>query len=137
MRFALLPLLPLLGLAGCHDAPKPPEQAQGPIPAQICAQVKKALDTLASQSGMEYKDDGQATIERDAWLEMVDSQRDSIAHALGLHAGCVSGRQDQNQEIVVRAEDGQVMIRRLVDTRVDPMSLFRGKGAGDNGRGPE
>jgi len=55
MRFALLPLLPLLGVAGCHDAPKPPEQVRGPIPAQICAEVKKALDTLASQSGTQPK----------------------------------------------------------------------------------
>jgi hypothetical protein len=137
MRFHLLPLIPLLGLAGCHDAPEPPEPVHGPIPAQICTEVKKALDTLAGQSGMEFKDDGQATIERDAWLQMGDGQRDSIAHALGLHAGCVSGHQDQNQEIVVHAEDGSVMMRRMVDTRVDPMSLLGGKGAGDNERGPD
>jgi outer membrane biogenesis lipoprotein LolB len=130
MNFRLLPLLQLLALAACHDAPTPPEQVQAPIPALICTEVKKALDTLASQGGMDYKDDGQATIEHAAWLQMGDDQRDSIAHALGFHAGCVSGRQDQNQEVVVRGEDNMVLMRRLVDTRVDPMSLMRDKGGG-------
>jgi hypothetical protein len=130
MDSRLLPLLPLLALAACHDAPPQPEQIQGPIPAQICTEMKKALDTMASQGGMDYGNDGQATIERDAWLQIGDDQHDSIARALGFHAGCVSGHQDQNQEIVVHAEDGSVLMRRLVDTRTDPMSLLRDKGGG-------
>jgi hypothetical protein len=125
---ALLLSLPLAALAACHDAPKPPEPTAGPIPAQICADVKKALDTLSAQGGSEFTDRGEGTIEHAIWLAMAPEQRDSVARALAFRAGCVSGRQSKEQEVTVRGEDGTVLMHRYVSTKVDPQSLL---GAGE------
>jgi hypothetical protein len=123
------PLILLLA-ASCHQAPPPPQPLAGPVPKQICAEVKKALDAMSSQGGMDYKDDGQATIEQAAWLQISEDQRDAVAHALGFHASCAAGVQKEDQEISVRSEAGIVLMRRIVDTRVDPMTLLRDKSGG-------
>jgi hypothetical protein len=126
-------LLAALLAAACHPAPAPPEPLGGPVPKQVCDEVKKALDAISSQGGVDYKDDGQATIEQAAWLAMGEDQRDAVAHALGFHASCAAGLQKEDQEVVVKSEAGIVLMRRLVDTRVDPMTLLRDRGGGGGG----
>jgi hypothetical protein len=122
----LLPLLPfpLLALAACHQAPPPPEPYEGPIPAQLCAQVKKSLDTLSAQGGMDFDDKGAGTIEHPIWLAMATEQRDSVARALAFRAGCASGRQSKEQEVTIRSEEGVVLMHRYVSTKVDPQSMI-------------
>ena len=129
MRNPAPPLLILLGaLAGCHKAPEAPQALEGPIPMQICAETKKALDTLAAQGGTEFNDKGEATVEHAIWLAMVPDQRDSIARALAFRASCASGRQSKEQEVTIRSEEGMVLAHRFVSTKVDPQSVLEGGG---------
>jgi hypothetical protein len=129
MRHRALPLLAsILALAGCHKAPEPPQPLDGPIPAQICTETKKALDTLAAQGGTDFTDKGEATVEHAIWLTMSPDQRDSIARALAFRAGCASGRQSKEQEVTIRGEDGMVLMHRFVSTRTDVQSVLEGGG---------
>ena len=123
---ALLTLLAMLG--GCHKAPEAPQAIEGPIPAQICTETKKALDTLSAQGGVEFTDKGEATVEHAIWLGMSSDQRDSIARALAFRAGCASGRQSKEQEITIRSDEGMVLMHRFVSTRVDIQSVLEGGG---------
>jgi hypothetical protein len=127
-RRALFLLSLVTACAACHDAPKPPEPLGGPIPAQICAEVKKALDAVSAQGGAEFTDKGEGTIEHPVWLAMGPDQRDSVARALAFRAGCVSGRQSKEQEVTIRGEDGMVQMHRYVSTRIDPQSLLQDGG---------
>jgi len=125
---AALALLTAAALAACHKAPEPPKALDGPIPAKICSETKKALDTLAGQGGVDLTDKGEATVERGIWLAMPPEQRDSLARALAFRAGCTSGRQSQEQEVTIRSEDGMVMMHRFFSTRVDIQSVLEGGG---------
>jgi hypothetical protein len=130
-RLSLLSLaLPLLALAACHQAPPPPEPYEGPIPAQLCGEVKKSLDTLSAQGGVDFDDKGNATIEHAIWLTMSAEQRDSVARALAFRAGCASGRQSKEQEVTVKNEEGMVLMHRYVSTKVDPQSMLEQGGGG-------
>src|SRR3954469_22865870 len=126
MRSHALPFLTLFALAACHKAPEAPQALEGPIPAQICTETKKALDTLSAQGGVDFTDKGEGTVEHAIWLSMSADQRDSIARALGFRAGCASGRQSREQEVTIRGEDGMVLMHRFVSTRVDPQSMLEG-----------
>src|SRR5947208_2050563 len=119
-------LILLAALAACHKAPEAPTRIEGPIPAQICTDTKKALDTLAAQGGTEFTDKGEATVEHSIWLAMSADQRDSIARALAFRAGCASGRQSKEQEVTIRSDEGMVLMHRFVSTRVDPESVMEG-----------
>ncbi|HEX4737495.1 MAG TPA: hypothetical protein VH331_08035 [Allosphingosinicella sp.] len=125
----LFPALSCLALlAACHKAPPPPESLAGPIPVQICAEVKKSLDALSANGGFEINDKGEATIESTAWFAMTADQRDGIARALAFHAGCVSGRQSKDQEVRIHGEDGTLLTHRFVSTRTDLQSALGGGG---------
>jgi hypothetical protein len=125
----LLLSLALLGLpAACHKAPPAPEPVEGPIPAQICTDVRKSLDTLSAHGGMEFTDKGEGTIEHVIWVQLVPSQRDAIARSLAFRAGCTLGRSSKEQEVTIRAEDMTVLMHRFVSTRTDPQSLLEGGG---------
>ena len=127
-RIFLLSLAPLAALGACHEAPPAPEAVEGPIPAQLCAEVKTSLDTLVKQGGMDFTDKGEGTIEHAIWVQLVPDQRDSIARSLAFRAGCASGRQSKEQEITIHAEDGTVLMHRFVSTRTDPQSMLEGRG---------
>lgn len=119
MRFAVL-TLPLLALvAACHKAPPPPATDVGPIPASVCAQVKKSLDQLKSAGGIEITDKAEATVEQEIWLAMNDDQRGGFANALAFRAACASGHQSDDQEVTIRAEDGSLLMHRIVSTRMN------------------
>ena len=120
-------LLILAALAACHKAPEAPQLIESPIPAQICSETKKALDTLSAGGGVEFTDKGEATVEHAIWLAMVPDQRDAIARGLAFRAGCVSGRQSKQQEITIRSEDGMVLMHRFVSTSTDPQSMLEGR----------
>lgn len=129
MRNQAAPLLILLAvLSACHKAPEAPKPIEGPIPAQICSQTKKALDTLAAQGGTEFTDKGEATIENSIWMQMSADQRDSIARALAFRASCAAGRQSKEQEVTIRSDEGLVLMHRFVSTRVDPQTMLEGGG---------
>ena len=129
MRQIPLPLLALLAaLAACHKAPEPPPPLDAPIPAQVCTETKKALDTLSAQGGVEFTDKGEAIVEQAVWLNMAPDQRDSIARAVAFRAGCASGRQSRNQEVTIRSEEGMVLMHRFVSTKVDLQSVLEGSG---------
>ena len=123
--FLTLPLVALL--AACHKAPPPPQPVAGPIPAQICADVKKSLDALAATGGVEVTDKGEATIEQAAWFQMSADERDSLANALAFRAGCASGRQRKDQEVSIRGDDGTVLMHRFVSTGTDIQSTLQGR----------
>ena len=126
-RALLVPtLLALLG--ACHKAPAPPQRLDGPIPAQVCTETKKALDALTAHGGVDFTDKGEGTIEHGVWLAMSPEQRDSIATALAFRAGCASGRQSKEQEVTIRSEDGMVLMHRFVSTRTDVQSVLEGGG---------
>ena len=129
MKRPLLPLLTLLAaLAACHKAPEAPQPLDGPVPAQICNETKKALDGLGAQGGVEFTDKGEATVEHAIWLNMTPDQRDSIARALAFRAGCASGRQSKEQEVTIRSEEGMVLMHLFVSTKVDVQSVLEGGG---------
>ena len=135
MRFVLPLVCCLALLAGCHKAPPPPESVAGPIPAQICAQVKKSIDALTANGGVEVTDKGEATIESTAWFAMNADQRDGVARAVAFRAGCVSGRQSKDQEVKIRGDDGTLLTHRFISTRTDVQSVLGGaSGQGDTAR---
>ena len=123
VSFALLSVL-----AACHEAPPAPARVEGPIPAQICNEVKKSLDALSAQGGMDFTDKGEGTIEHAFWVQFNEGQRDSIGRSLAFRASCAAGRQSKEQEITIRAEDGTVLMHRFVSTRTDPQSMLDARG---------
>jgi hypothetical protein len=130
--FLTFPLVALL--AACHKVPPPPEAVAGPIPTQICAEVKKSLDALTANGGFEGSDKSEATVESAAWFAMSTDQRDGIARALAFRAGCASGRQSKDQEVTIRGDDGTVLMHRFVSTRVDLQSALGSGAQGDTAR---
>jgi hypothetical protein len=125
-RALLLPIALLAPLAACHKAPAPPAQNDGPIPAKVCADTKKSLDSLSAQGGMDITDKGEATVEQAIWRAMVPDQRDSLATALAFRAGCASGHQSKEQEVTIRSEEGLVLAHRFISTRTDLPSVLEG-----------
>jgi hypothetical protein len=128
VSFRFLPFALLaLPLAGCGEAPKPPEASSGPLPAQVCTEVGKALDSLRNQAGVEFDDKGAAMVEQAAWLAMAPEQRDSLVRALAFRAACSAGRQNDEQQVTIRNEEGMVVTQRIVSTRVDMTRLGQGE----------
>ncbi|HEX5182521.1 MAG TPA: hypothetical protein VFW19_05140 [Allosphingosinicella sp.] len=130
--FLTLPIVALL--AACHKPPPPPKPLDGPIPAQICAEVTKSLDQLEKSDGVDITGKGEAMIEQAAWFEMAPEQRDAFAQALAYQAGCASGRQSAQQEVTIRSEDGTLLMHRFVSTEINLQNAFGGSGQGDQAR---
>ncbi len=128
MRIAVLTLPFLALVAACHKAPPPPTPDTGPVPAQVCAQVKKSLDQLTSTDGIDITDKGEATVEKEIWLNMNDDQRGSFANALAFRAGCASGHQSDDQEVTIHGDDGSLLMHRIVSTRVNLQDALGGGG---------
>jgi hypothetical protein len=123
----LLLIIPLLLAAGCQEK-KPDwakEGAGNALPPQVCAQVKKSLDDLA-KGGFDYSDTGEATLPTDLWLKMPEAQRDQLANTLAYRASCAAGAVSDAQPVVVRGDDGNVLLRRTLSTRIDTGELLRG-----------
>ena len=107
----------LLVLAACQgEAPPDLDQAAaGPPPAEVCAEVRKALKPLEGETSIDFDDKGEATVEQAVWLTMA------------LHAACAAGRQSEAQTVRIRNEMGTMLLETSVSTKVDLRSLL-GKG---------
>ncbi|MEA3034524.1 MAG: hypothetical protein QOH04_279 [Sphingomonadales bacterium] len=116
MRIPLLLLL-LGSLAACDTRPPPAPDA--PMPAQLCAEVKKGLDALGKDGGFDYDDKGEGSALEAAWTQMSPEQRDQLVRLLAYHASCVAGAQSDAQNVVIRSERGERLTSRSVSTRVD------------------
>jgi hypothetical protein len=127
-RLLILPLL-LAATAACEE--KKPDWAKqdspgAPLPAQVCAQVRKGLDALAKGS-LDYNDKGEATLPVEAWVQMPPQQRDQLVTTLAYHASCAAGATSDAQTVVVRGDDGAELLRRTLSTRVDMGDLLGGE----------
>jgi hypothetical protein len=116
MRIPLFLLL-LAPLAACDS--QPPPVADGPVPAQLCAQVKKGLEELGKHGGFDYDDKGEASTLEAGWMQMSGDQRDQLVKLLAYHASCAAGAQSDAQNVVIRSERGEPLTSRSVSTRVD------------------
>jgi hypothetical protein len=123
MRAPFLLLL-LAPLAACDS--KPPPAPEAPVPAQLCAQVKKGLDALGRNGGFDYDDKGEASTLEAGWMQMSGDQRDQLVKLLAYHASCVAGAQSDAQNVVVRSERGEPLTSRSVSTRVDAGTVLGG-----------
>jgi hypothetical protein len=116
MRIPLLLLL-LVPLAACDNQPPPAPDA--PVPAQLCAEVKKGLDSLSNSGGFDYDDKGEASTLEAGWMQISAERRDQLVKLLAYHASCVAGAQSDAQSVVIRSERGEPLTSRSVSTRVD------------------
>jgi len=122
----ILPLL--LASAACEEKKPDWAKADAPgtaLPAQVCAKVKQGLESLA-KGGFDYTDKGEATLPVDAWGQMAPQQRDQLANTLAYQASCASGATSDAQSVSIRGDDGSVLMRRTVSTRVGMGDLLSG-----------
>jgi hypothetical protein len=117
MRALLLPLL-LAPLAACDTRP-PSAPPDAPVPAQLCAEVKKGLDSLGTSGGFDYDDKGEGSALEAGWTQMTPEQHDQMVKLLAYHASCVAGAQNDAQPVVIRSERGEMLASRSVSTRVE------------------
>jgi hypothetical protein len=118
MRASFLLLLLLASFAACDTQP-PPAAPDAPVPAQLCAQVKKGLDALGKSGGFDYDDKGEGSALEAGWTQMSAEQHDQIVKLLAYHASCVAGAQSDAQNVVIRSERGEPLTSRSVSTRVE------------------
>jgi len=124
----LLILLPLFASAACQEK-KPDWAKEGAAGAalapQVCAKVKQGLESLA-KGGFDYTDKGEATLPVETWGQMAPQQRDQLANTLAFQASCASGATSDAQSVAIRGDDGSVLMRRTVSTRVGMGELLGG-----------
>jgi hypothetical protein len=125
IRFLPLPLLSFL--VACDPAP-PPMQATGSdrLPPQFCKKVREGLEKSSGPGGAEFSETGEGTVMEAAWQTMDSSQRDALARALAYHAACARGGGASEQEVIIRSDSGNVLMRRTIDTRVDMGEMMGG-----------
>jgi hypothetical protein len=126
MRAFLLTLL-FVPLAACDTQPPPAPDA--PMPAQLCAEVKKGLDALGKNGGFDYDDKGEGSALEAVWTQMSPDQRDQLVKMLAYHASCVAGAQSDGQTVTIRSERGEPLTSRSVSTRVEAGAAL---GSGDD-----
>jgi hypothetical protein len=114
---ALIPLLLFVPLAACDT--QPPPATDVPMPAQLCAEVKKGLDALGKNGGFDYDDKGEGSALEAVWTQMSPDQRDQLVKMLAYHASCVAGAQSDGQAVTIRSERGEPLTSRSVSTRVE------------------
>ncbi|HEY0412840.1 MAG TPA: hypothetical protein VGD66_06855 [Allosphingosinicella sp.] len=131
MRPSLLVPLALLLLASACQEKKPDwakaEAAGAGLPPQVCAQVKKSLDALTKNGGVEYTNNGEATLPAEAWPGMTAEQHDQLARTLAYHAACAAGETSDAQPVTIRGDDGSVLLRRTISTKLDASDLTGGE----------
>ncbi len=129
MRTLTLLPLTLLILGACEEK-KPAWAKEGApgtgLPPQVCAKVKKALEAVRKGGG-DYTDAGEATLPTEAWLQMSVNHRDEFAKTLAYHASCASGAASDAQEVAIRGDDGSMLMRRTLSTRVDVTDAVGGE----------
>lgn len=117
----------LLALAACKGE-TPPDAAQtnvGPVPPQLCAQVKKQLGALNDQLAVQYDDKGNATVTQEAWMAMTSDNHADFAKTLAFVAACASGHQSDAQSVRIRNESGTMLLETTVSTKVDLSSVMK------------
>jgi hypothetical protein len=122
-RFALALLL---ALAACKGE-TPPDAAQtnvGPVPPQLCAQVKKQLQGLSNQLAVQYNDKGEATVTQEAWMAMTPDNHADFAKTIAFVASCASGHQAEAQPVRIHNESGTMLLESTVSTKVDLRSVM-------------
>ena len=125
-RVNRLALALLLALAACKGE-TPPDAAQtnvGPVPPQLCAQVKKQLQGLNSQLAVQYNDKGEATVTQEAWMAMNPDNHADFAKTIAFVAACASGHQSEAQPVRIRNESGTMLLETTVSTKVDLRSVM-------------
>jgi hypothetical protein len=97
----------------------PAEQAEQrlpePLPREICAKSKAAVDAVVRGGGVVLNSPTDAVVPQQAWLEMAPAARDALLTAMALAATCASEPRLE-QEVTVHSETGTVLARRVVQT---------------------
>lgn len=97
------------------DGAAPRQSAAGmPLPQARCAEAKTALDALTGAGRLELAASGEATVEEAVWLQLGGSEKDSLAGALAIQAACAAEQPPVEQQVVIRSEYGDVLLRRVV-----------------------
>src|SRR5687768_12315158 len=110
----LLLLVPLLFLAAC-DGPSTSQQPKAAAPAaELCQQVRKALEQLKAKAAIDYDEKGEATIVQDAWMRMGAAEHSQFAHLLALHAACSSPSGAAERQVRIRNESGIILLENMV-----------------------
>ena len=104
-------LLAACDVAGEQAKPRAPE----PLPQEVCAKAKEAIDTAVRGGALTLNTPTDAVIPQEAWLQMKPAGRDSLLTAMALAATC-AGAPRLEQEVTVHSETGTVLGRRVVQT---------------------
>jgi hypothetical protein len=84
----------------------------------VCAEADQAVARVAKTAMFESGRDGSATISQEAWLITPAASKTDLAKALAYEAACRSASPQSEQEVIIKNEFGQVLLRRFV--RVAP-----------------
>jgi hypothetical protein len=86
--------------------------------------VAKGIARLRA-TGIEITDKGEAALPVDAWNAMPAQQHDDLLRTIALNASCLAGAQSDAQPVAVRGDDGSLLARRDMSTRIDPSEALR------------
>ncbi|TFI59914.1 hypothetical protein E2493_01285 [Sphingomonas parva] len=113
-------------LAGCDPAPEVPADGSinQPLPASICTEATKSLETLSKSGSFEYDREGNATLQQDIWLQLGSAGQNQLTQALAFAAACATGKTPREQQVLVRADDGRTLSNRTVEIAPDTDLLF-------------
>ena len=113
-RTAILLSASLLSACG-FDETQAPTPAAEPLPKEVCAQSKQAVERLEKSGGLVLNSPTDAVMMQQAWLELTPAARDALLTAMALAATC-AGEPRLEQEVTVHSDTGTLLVRRVVQT---------------------